>query len=233
MYDSSNFNSFEYIDPFDESFDYWMRCEHLGRYLFVRDSIENESTVLDVACSNGYGSRVISEVAGNVLGLDINKEYINLAKENNAKDNIRYDEFDLDNDTFKECFDYIVCFETLEHVKNPDIVLSKFYNALNDDGILFLSVPNEKFEEIIDGKSKDKYHLNVFKYKDLLNLFYSNGFNVLKVLGQSKTNKIVNSISPDVDKTDIYYDALSIGYPSDDDIDNTYSYIFVLNKGVK
>lgn len=233
MYDKRDFNTHEYIDPFDEVFDYWMRVEHLGRYLFARDSIESGSTILDIACSNGYGTKILSEVGSSVVGADISYDFIKLACNTNAKDNITYKVIDLDNDSIDEKFDYIVCYETLEHVVDPNLALGNLYNALNDDGILFLSVPNKVFEEIVDGKSIDCYHLHTFEYKELLKLFYDNKFRVIKVLGQSMTNKIVNNKIPEVDRTDIYYDALNVGYPNDEDIDNTYSYIFVLNKMVK
>ncbi len=41
-------------------------------------------------------------------------------------------------------FDNCVCTETLEHVLNPDQVLSEIYRVLKPGGYLFLTVPNEK-----------------------------------------------------------------------------------------
>lgn len=52
--------NFEYVDPFNEKYDYWMRVEHLARYLWARDILKNSENVLDVACANGYGTSLIS-----------------------------------------------------------------------------------------------------------------------------------------------------------------------------
>lgn len=42
---------FEYVNPFDERYNYFMRAEHLGCYYFASDF----NKVLDVACAEGYG----------------------------------------------------------------------------------------------------------------------------------------------------------------------------------
>lgn len=83
---------------------------------------------------------------------------------------------------------------------------------------------------IEDGKNKDIYHLHTFEYDEIIKLFEKNNLKVLKVLGQSYTNKIVNKKVDDIKKTDLIMDTMKIGYPNIQDIDETYSYIFVLEK---
>ena len=79
-------------------------------------------------------------------------------------------------------------------------------------------------------QNKDPYHLNVFEYDDLVELVKAKGFTIMKILGQSYTNKIVNEIAPETKKTDIYTDAKTCGRPNEEDISYTYSYIFILKK---
>ena len=145
----------EYCDPFDSSFDYWMRVEHLGRYLWANDILKNKNTknVLDIACCNGYGTKILSEVVKKITGIDSNKKYIKIANKKNNNSNIRYLTMNIDNDEVNGKYDAIVCFETLEHVKYPDLMLQNLYNALEEDGVLLLSVPNEKYEIIENGKT--------------------------------------------------------------------------------
>lgn len=40
-------------------------------------------------------------------------------------------------------YDYVVCFETLEHVLYPERVLKEIIRVTKDDGIIFISMPNE------------------------------------------------------------------------------------------
>lgn len=220
----------EYCDPFDERYNYWMRLEHLGRYFYARDNIDKNSIVLDISCCNGYGTKIISNCCKKIVGIDVNKSYIDIAKQKYNNSNIEYIVKDIDYENIVGTFDYIICFETIEHVIYPNLLLQKLYNALNENGIIFLSVPNSKYEIIEDGKNKDKYHLHTFKYDELLELFKTNGLKVQKVLGQSYTNKIVNKKVKDVEKINLITDTMKIAYPNTQDVDETYSYIFVLEK---
>lgn len=222
--------SFEYIDPFDEKYDYLMRVEHLARYYFAANAFNGFNNVLDVACANGYGTKILSEIAEHVTGIDKNSDYLKEATEKNASDNITYLQMDQDNEELEGCFDGIACFETIEHLKHPEDFLRNLFNVLTNNGTLILSFPNSAYEIIEDGKNKDPYHLHVFEFDEISNLLKSIGFKIEEVYGQSYTNKIVNNKIDDYKLTTLIEDAKTISYPSKDDIDNTYSCIFVLKK---
>lgn len=130
----------EYCDPFDDRNNYWMRLEHLGRYFYVRDNIDKNSKILDIACCNGYGTKILSNYCKEITGIDINKKYIDIAKQKYNNSNIKYIVRNIDYENIDGIFDYIVCFETIEHVKYPNVLLKKLYNALNEHGKIFLSV---------------------------------------------------------------------------------------------
>lgn len=233
MIKSNDYNIYEYVDPYNSKLEHWMRVEHLGRYLYVKDAIETDSVVLDAGCANGYGSKILSDNASVLVAVDKNSDYIELAKKNNNRSNIKYKVMDLDKDKLDYLYDYIVCLETLEHVSNPTYVLDNFYSSLKNDGILFISVPNSKFEEVNDGKNINKYHLHTFEYDELVKTFKRSGFRVLRVMGQSTVNKQYNKKINDNEEYNVFDDAISIGYPDDVDVHNTFSYLFVLNKVVK
>ena len=67
--------NYEYIDSFDDTKDYLIRIEHLGRYYFATDILKNHKSILDVACANGYGTYILSKIATKVYGIDCNKTY--------------------------------------------------------------------------------------------------------------------------------------------------------------
>jgi len=220
----------EYCDPFDESYNYWMRLEHLGRYFYAKDNVDKNSKVLDIACCNGYGTKIISNYCKQIIGIDSNNLYIDIAKQKNSNSNIEYIVKNIDYENIDGTFDYIICFETIEHVKYPKLFLQKLSKALNEHGKIFLSVPNSKYELKECGKNKDVYHLHIFEYNEIVDMFEKSNLKLLKVLGQSYTNKIVNKKVEDVEKINLITDTMKIAYPNTQDIDETYSYIFVLEK---
>lgn len=220
----------EYCDPFNEEQYYWMRVEHLGRYYYVLNNIDEGLKLLDIACANGYGTKLLSKKCDSVTGIDKNEGYISLARSTNNSSNITYKVLDIDVDDIKGVYDYVTCFETLEHVKYPRLLLNKLYNALSDDGIMFLSVPNSKYEVIENGKNKDPYHIHAFEYNELLEMIKEVGFIISDILGQSMTNMIVNNEIIDIESKDLITDSLDIGYPNDKELEKTYSYLFVLKK---
>ena len=220
----------EYVNPFDEKYDYLMRIEHLARYYFASDILQKCHKVLDVACADGYGTKILSQSIVNVFGVDRNEKYLNVAKTKFNANNIKYECVDLNLDTINGSYDGIVCFETLEHLKNPDAVLKNLYDILDSNGIMILSIPNSKYEIIENGQNKDPFHLQVFTYDGIVDKLQSLGFYINNVYGQSYINKIVNKEIEDYKITDVINDARTIAYPNKDDIDKTYSYIFILSK---
>ena len=218
----------EYVDAFDERYNYWMRAEHLARYLWARDFLTPHQTVLDFACANGYGTKILSSGAQSVVGIDRNPTYLDIARKQYSASNISYQQLDVNLHPIQGKYDIIVCFETIEHVKYPEQLLQNFHQILNPGGLLLLSVPNSAYEKIENDHNKDPYHLHIFQHNELLKMFHSAGFKIAQSFGQSYTNKMVNNLAPEVKKTDILTDASKLAYPDTTDIPLSYSYIFVL-----
>lgn len=224
--------NFEYVDPFDEKYDYLMRVEHLGRYFFASNILKNRKSILDVACADGYGSYILCKNVEKVYGIDCNNSYLKIANEKYSFENIIYKQMNFDNETIDGKYDGIVCFETLEHLKYPERFLKNLYNILDNNGTLIVSVPNSIYEQFENGKNKDSYHLHVFTYNDIVELIKKIGFNIKNIYGQSYINKIVNKEILEYEITNVENDAKTIGYPNKIDLDKSYSYIFILGKGV-
>ena len=102
-------------------------------------------TVLDFGC--GHGSLTIdiaNSGAKKVVGIDLEDENINFAKENvtenfkNLKDKISFIKLDiLENNELKN-FDYIVSKDTFEHTTNIEKILLKFHKITADDGKIYV-----------------------------------------------------------------------------------------------
>lgn len=121
---------------------------HLNRYVFSLKYCVDKR-VLDVACGTGYGMSLVSNLAKNLEGIDIDKDTINWAKKKNffncpTKFKIK----NLEKDKILGNFDSVISFETIEHLNRPGFFLKNIKNTLSDYGILVFSVPvNEPYNK--------------------------------------------------------------------------------------
>lgn len=239
----------EYCDPFDnEERGIWMKIEHCGRYLYARDRISSlgAKRILDAACADGYGTKMLASTGRDVSGLDINQEYLELARIQNKAEGVSYYQVDFDRDPFPAHLtqqDVVVCFETIEHVNHPKVLLKKIHQALKVSGKLLLSFPNAIFEKLDEnGKNKDPFHRHIFQIGDILTLLADSGFQTTcEPLGQSLCNmsyfyqskyqkegliqeEVINSLFR-YDEFAIRNYASFLGYPNNYQVSDTYSYI--------
>jgi ubiquinone/menaquinone biosynthesis C-methylase UbiE len=138
-------------------------AEHVARYR-VLDNIVFNKRVLDVACGSGYGTRILSQKASNVVGVDINPDSIKYAKQHYSDKNIHYicsnaTKIPVENNSF----DVIVSYETLEHIIDPNAFLNETKRILKKDGIVIISTPNDKVNPRANKHHLVNYNLNKFK----------------------------------------------------------------------
>lgn len=247
----------EFIDPFmQEDPCFWVKIEHLGRYLFAKDTINQiqngTCTVADFGCANGYGSAILAQAARQVDAFDVNADYLNDARTSHCARNIAYQHFDA-NSTAAEppCapdrYDLAVAFEILEHVDHPDALLRLLGRALKPSGTLLLSVPNPRYERTgDDGASTNPYHRHIFARDAVEAMLAAHGFTLKRVLGQGLCNilsireaKLVTKKRIDFStaKNPLFQDpivisqfAYLVAYPDDMAISKSYSHLFVAEK---
>ena len=103
-----------------------------------------ESFILDASCGTGDTTIELKKKGVKVIGINISKEEIMLAREKADKGGAKIDFVigDLTNAPFKDkTFDQIISLDTLEHIKDDDIVFREFARMLKPSGKLILSVP--------------------------------------------------------------------------------------------
>lgn len=241
----------EYCDPFSgEAADIWMKLEHCGRYLFACDFLRQQNCrkVIDMAASNGYGSRLLADQGFRVSAADRNREYLNSGYF--AGSDISVYCFDFDRTVLHQTLghaDAVVCFETIEHLKKPFDFIGQLPNIIVPGGWLLLSFPNEAFEKTDqDGVNLDPYHLHILRLEQVASALERSGFKIDKTLGQPFCNEVCRIqhdlrengqiAQEDVDRA-FHYDRTSIltlsrllAYPQEERIENSYSYLITARK---
>jgi len=143
--------------------------EHLIRYILAMDSIVGKD-VLDIACGTGYGMYLMSYLAKTVSGYDYNQEAINEAKKFPFRCDTCLEIRNLEEDKSlsnhkHEKFDVVTCFETIEHVSNPEVLLKNIQAVTKTGGIVYISTPND-----LKKTDKNKWHKVHFDFFTLFNM---------------------------------------------------------------
>jgi 2-polyprenyl-3-methyl-5-hydroxy-6-metoxy-1,4-benzoquinol methylase len=117
---------------------YWYR-RHEAVYEWIAERVMGRR-VVDLACGEGYGSKVLSRTARSVVGVDANPDAFEHAR---AKYTSRTARFERDMiDTWEGDVDCVVFLQTIEHVEDPDATLAHVRDLIGEAGIAFISTPN-------------------------------------------------------------------------------------------
>ena len=113
---------------------------------------------------------------GRAIGIDISTE---LFKENGA---IELEQGNAESLNFGEnVFDIVIASAVIEHVDNPNKLLSECYRVLKKGGILVITTPNPFHDKIAVkiGYYSEKIHKEMFTLKKLNDYLIANSFKVI------------------------------------------------------
>lgn len=94
--------------------------------------------ILDLGCADGQLSEIASSHGHKVTAVDM------IAPESLSQ-NVNFIQHNLENglpNSLTEKFDLVLCADILEHLRNPDVLLSKIISSLTADGVVLVSIPN-------------------------------------------------------------------------------------------
>jgi len=130
--------------------EYWenrgFHAPSLGRAKIISKYIDPDSKILDIGCGDGTIIEYLSKnnKPKEIVGIDISKRAVDYVKEKG------FDAFEIDilsEDFIKflanKKFDYIIITEVLEHIQDPEKVITAIKN--NFSRSLFISIPNAGF----------------------------------------------------------------------------------------
>jgi ubiquinone/menaquinone biosynthesis C-methylase UbiE len=161
--------------------------DHVARYRFANHYARGR--VLDIACGTGYGCKMLlNRATTRIVGIDISQDAISLASKPYKDDRIAFMVGNiLDIELPNGSQDVITCFETIEHVKEPETAISELCRVLNPNGILIISTPNRKVFRKIYPESP--FHVSEFSTKEFVS-FLRRYFGTVTFFGQHGKNKL-------------------------------------------
>jgi 2-polyprenyl-3-methyl-5-hydroxy-6-metoxy-1,4-benzoquinol methylase len=245
------------IDPFDPGdSNLWRKAEYLGRYLFAADFLRQyrPNIVADISCGMGYGTSELYNIAKTIFGVDSSQELIEAASKRGNVPNVKFLNKDLDcedlsPDLEEGSVDAVVSFETLEHLVDPNRVVSQFSKILRPGGFLICSVPNVLYESGDSaGLPRNKSHKQWFSFDSLSRMVNGQGIRIVYRLGQSWSKALYRreqqlsnakrlrrklSDEPTMHSPEmIRWLSYVAAYPTVEDVDGSYSIIIVSQKKI-
>ncbi|MFA5557890.1 MAG: class I SAM-dependent methyltransferase [Methanofastidiosum sp.] len=145
---------------------------HFGRYFYAAKTlnIKKNHVCIDSSCGNGYGTFSLADKCKYIFGLDINQEYIDLAKKDYNNPNIIFCTYnDFYSNYTNILADRIICIETIEHIPKEEIndFINKLLSKLKLGGSMFVTIPLGNNEP----SSYNEFHLNEMSIGVVYGLF--------------------------------------------------------------
>lgn len=121
-------------------------------------------TVVDVGCSVGIGSNILSQQARHVWGVDINEECVRFARDMFARPNLGFELFDIENPSSREYskFDLVVMSEVIEHLENPEKALQIIKTFFHDKTVGYINTPNKNNPKLIADEPYNELHIREY-----------------------------------------------------------------------
>jgi ubiquinone/menaquinone biosynthesis C-methylase UbiE len=130
------------LEKDDDSFQQKVILPNLLRSI----KLDKNQVILDLACGQGFFSRILAEGGAKVIASDISPELINLAKKHKSKP-VDYHIAPADSINFcaDKSIDQIVIILALQNIKNVDGVFKECARVLKEKGSLFLVLNHPAF----------------------------------------------------------------------------------------
>jgi len=108
--------------------------------------------VLDLACGEGYNTRILARRGAQVVGADFSENLIGLARQEESKENLGIRYYITNGSDLKDFsdnyFDLVTCFMALQDIENYEGAVAEVTRVLKNRGRFVFSIPHPCFEAI-------------------------------------------------------------------------------------
>lgn len=123
--------------------------------------------ILDLACGEGYNTRMLARKGAEVIGVDFSEKMIEFAKQEEAKEKLGIHYMISDAADLKQLpsnhFDIITCFMSLQDIKNYEKAISEVARVLKYKGRFVFSIPHPCFEIIVENGNRISATTNYYR----------------------------------------------------------------------
>jgi SAM-dependent methyltransferase len=165
----------------------------LTPYVFSLGTVKRKS-VLDVGCGFGHGTWLLLKAgADRVVALDVNTS--RAAQVSRLCADLKRGSvlaMDAERLAFKDrSFEVVTCFEVIEHVLKPGMLLCELRRVLKENGVLLLSTPNRGVRLLPLQRPWNPEHLREYGLKAFQRSLrtYFRSFKVLGILGDRRPHE--------------------------------------------
>lgn len=155
---------------------------HLAAYKYAASYIDRKKSVLDLGCSDGYGSFLIAKISKETIALDIDKRTIEFARKKYNSANLKFVLGSALSLQWHNKFGVAISFQVIEHIEDVDLYLRQVRKVLKKGGIFILSTPNRLLRLKNGEKPWNKFHVHEFENEEL-RIILEKYFSKVEMLG--------------------------------------------------
>ena len=148
------------VKQWDAAAESWVDFVRQGKD-YYRDELNNPATfklirnvkgqlVLDLACGEGYNTRILARKGAITTGVDLSTKLIELARKKEAKEQLGIDYHISDAADLSQFsnnhFRIVTCFMALQDIENYEKAISEVARVLENRGRFVFSIPHPCFE---------------------------------------------------------------------------------------
>ena len=117
---------------------------------------------MDIGCGGGILSEELCKQGAKVTGIDSSSKSISIAKQHAEQNNydIKYINKSIFEITDLGIYDFIICFEMIEHINEPNDLIKKIKELSSKKSGLFLSTINRNLKSFMLAKIMAEYVFN-------------------------------------------------------------------------
>lgn len=139
------------------------------RYKFLAEHICSNDNVLDIGVNSGTQLSVLAKRAKKITGIDHGKLEFQIAAHNNRHlKNVAIQQMNAESLDFPDnTFNVVSSFECIEHVQDPEKMLSEIVRVVEPKGTVIISTPNR---DVSGSRFLSKEHIREWTLEELENL---------------------------------------------------------------